>query len=91
MPRSTSTIDAASVRERAGFAVSAIRTTSPPMLLGRKLLKNVATRNDSVSARARRCTPCASSSSPHRHALATTIRKYSASAAPSHGIEAERT
>ena len=52
MPRSTSTTDAASVRERAGLAVSAIRTTSPPMLLGRKLLKNVATRNDSVSARA---------------------------------------
>ena len=90
MPRSTRTTDAASVRERAGFAVSAIRTTSPPMLLGRKLLKKVATRNDSVSARTRMCTPCASSSSPQRQALASTIRKYSASAAASQGSDADR-
>src|SRR4051812_6961725 len=90
MPRSTRTTDAASVRERAGFAVSAMRTTSPPMLLGRKLLKNVATRNDSVNARARRWTPCASRSSPQRQALATTMRKYSPSATASHGTDADR-
>ena len=34
------------LRPRAGRAVSRMRTTSPPMLLGRKLLKKMATRND---------------------------------------------
>ena len=36
----------ARVREAISGAVSAIRMTSPPMLLGRKLLKKVATRNE---------------------------------------------
>ena len=48
MPRSISTTVVASVFEPAACAVSAMRMTSPPMLLGRKLLKNVATRNESV-------------------------------------------
>ena len=39
-PRSTSTTVAASVIELAAGAVSRMRMTSPPMLLGRKLLKN---------------------------------------------------
>ena len=47
-PRSISTTVVASVFEPAAGAVSAMRMTSPPMLLGRKLLKNVATRNDDV-------------------------------------------
>ena len=45
MPRSISTTVVASVLP-AARAVSAMRMTSPPMLLGRKLLKNVATRNE---------------------------------------------
>ena len=48
MPRSISTTVVASVFEPAARAVSAMRMTSPPMLLGRKLLKKVATRNDAV-------------------------------------------
>jgi hypothetical protein len=47
-PRSISTTVVASVFEPAALAVSVMRTTSPPMLLGRKLLKNVATRKDWV-------------------------------------------
>ena len=86
-----STTVAASVFERAGLAVSAMRTTSPPMLLGRKLLKNVATRKDPVSVRAGTLTPCASRSRPQRQALARIIRKYSASAAASQAMDAVRT
>ena len=48
MPRSISTTVVASVLDPAAGAVSVMRITSPPMLLGRKLLKNVATRNDEV-------------------------------------------
>src|SRR5207244_8837535 len=44
--RSTSTTVVASVLDRAGFAVSRIRMTSPPILLGRKLLKKSATTNE---------------------------------------------
>ena len=63
-PRRRGRARAARCRDRSGrrsrpafesalsFAVSVIRTTSPPMLLGRKLLKNVATRNDCVKRRA---------------------------------------
>jgi hypothetical protein len=47
--RSTSTTVVASVREPAALTVSAIRITSPPMLLGRKLLKNNATGYDFIS------------------------------------------
>ncbi len=47
--RSISTTVVASVFEPAKGAVSATRTTSPPILLGRKLLKKVATRKDLVS------------------------------------------
>ena len=49
MPRSISTTVVARVFDPAAFAVSVTRTTSPPILLGRKLLKKVATRNDPVS------------------------------------------
>ena len=41
----------ASVFEPAGRAVSRMRITSPPMLLGRKLLKKIATRNEPSSER----------------------------------------
>ena len=51
MPRSIRTTVAASVTERRGSAVSRMRNTSPPMLLGRKLLKKFATRNDPNSVR----------------------------------------
>ena len=50
--RSTRITVVASVFDPAAGAVSAIRTTSPPMLLGRKLLKNMLTQIDSVSRRA---------------------------------------
>jgi len=43
IPRSIRTTVVASVFDPAAFAVSVMRTTSPPMLLGRKLLKKVAT------------------------------------------------
>ena len=51
MARSISTIVVARVFDPAAGAVSAMRTTSPPILLGRKLLKKVATRNEEVSHR----------------------------------------
>ena len=70
-----STTVVASVLEPAAFAVSAIRITSPPMLLGRKLLKNVATRNDLVRYANVSRTCCARSSTPHRTALASTIAR----------------
>ena len=71
--RSASTTVAASVFERVTFALSATRTTSPPMLLGRKLLKNSATDIDANSDRNDMSTSCASSSSLQRHTLATTL------------------
>jgi hypothetical protein len=74
-PRSSSTTVAASVRDCAGLAVSAMRITSPPMLLGRKLLKNVATRNDPVRVRDGTSTPCAVRSSPQRQELARIISR----------------
>ena len=40
----------ASVLDRAGRAVSRMRTTSPPILLGKKLLKKIATRYEDRSA-----------------------------------------
>ena len=46
MPRSTSTTVVASVFDPARRGVSRMRMTSPPMFDGRKLLKNVATRNE---------------------------------------------
>jgi hypothetical protein len=73
IPRSINTTVVASVRDPAAGAVSAMRITSPPMLLGRKLLKNVATRNDELKRENGKCTPCASSSSPQRHALTAII------------------
>jgi hypothetical protein len=60
------------------------------MLLGRKLLKKVATRNDDVSRRKGSRMFCASSRSPHRHALARIIRKYRPMAATSQTADAER-
>src|SRR5688500_8815852 len=80
----------ATVLEPAKGAVSATRTTSPPMLLGRKLLKKVATRNDDVSVRKGRRMLWAPSRIPQRHALASTITPYSASASSSHAGEACR-
>jgi hypothetical protein len=43
------------------------------MLLGRKLLKNVATKNDDISRRSGKRSPCASSSTLHRQALTAII------------------
>ena len=78
----------ASVRERATGAVSAILTTSPPMLLGRKLLKNIATRNDDVSDRNPKSRCCALRRRAHRHVLVSVIPRYNARAASSHDGEA---
>ena len=66
----------ASVFDPANGAVSATRTTSPPMLLGRKLLKNVATRNDLVSVVRLTSTVCTWSSSRQRQALTSSINPY---------------
>ena len=52
-----STTVVASVFDPAAGAVSAIRITSPPMLLGRKLLKKVATRNEKKSVPKPRSSP----------------------------------
>jgi hypothetical protein len=68
-----STTVAASVLDPAAGAVSVTRITSPPMLLGRKLLKNVATKKDDVNFEKPRCTCCARSSTPQRQALATIM------------------
>ena len=67
----------ASVFDPAAGAVSAMRTKSPPMLLGRKLLKNMLTQIDSVSRlrfhfdvlRAQQAIP-----SPHRDRLRKRVR-----------------
>ncbi len=63
----------ARVFDPAGFEVSAMRTTSPPMLLGRKLLKKEAIQNDSESVRAGTSTCCARSSRFHRQTLTAII------------------
>ena len=60
------------------------------MLLGRKLLKNSATRYDPKSWRGGIGTCCASSSSDHRHTLTRTVTKYTASASASHATDARR-
>jgi hypothetical protein len=65
----------ASVFDPAGLAVSRMRITSPPMFDGRKLLKKVASRNEASRVLKGRCTPCAASSRPHRHALSKVIAK----------------
>src|SRR4051812_27649668 len=57
--RSTRITVVASVFDFAARAVSRMRTTSPPILLGRKLLKKPATRNDPSKVRPDRCTRCA--------------------------------
>src|SRR3954468_19298239 len=90
MPLSTSTTVVANVRERATGAVSAILTTSPPILLGRKLLKKLATRNDDVSQRKRKSRGCAFRSMPHRHVLATIMPRYKPDATNKDGGEACR-
>ena len=69
------TIAVARPIEPAGSVVSRIRITSPPMLLGRKLLKNVATRNDVTSVQPETEIRCAASSRFHRHALAKIITR----------------
>jgi hypothetical protein len=49
-----------------------MRITSPPMLLGRKLLKNVATRYDDSRRRWPTSIPCGISNTFHRQ-VATSI------------------
>ena len=56
-------------------AVSVMRMTSPPMLLGRKLLKKMATRYEESSSVRGTCTLCASSSTRQRQVLASTCAK----------------
>ena len=90
IPRSISTTVVASVFDPAAGAVSAMRMTSPPILLGRKLLKKVATRNEDVSLPNVKSSPCAFSSSPQRQVLIRTTARYRASAATSHGADAWR-
>ena len=65
--RSTRITVVASVFDPAAGAVSAMRTTSPPMLLGRKLLKNMLTQIDSVSVRRSTSMCCARNKRFHRH------------------------
>ena len=60
------------------------------MLLGRKLLKKVATRKEEISARNEKTRCWARRSSPQRHALAKIITQYNASADRSHGVDAFR-
>jgi hypothetical protein len=78
------------VLDPAGLAVSAILMTSPPMLLGRKLLKKVATRKEVTSLRPRTMTRAADSSKPQRQALSSTITRYKLMAAASHTSDAPR-
>ena len=83
-PRSISTTVVASVFEPACAAVSRIRMTSPPMLLGRKLLKNVATRYELSSQPIGTRTCWASSSSlPAPCARPASSARYSSRAAAS--------
>ena len=74
MARSISTIVVASVFEPAGPAVSRIRTTSPPMLLGRKLFAKVATRYETSSALRETGMACAWHRRPQRQLATTTER-----------------
>src|SRR5581483_3857307 len=73
MTRSARITVVATVFDLVYFAVSAMRKKSPPMLLGRKLLKNSATRYDPISVVAGTRTSCASSRTCHRHRLAATL------------------
>ena len=75
IPRSISTTVVAIVFEPAAGAVSATRMTSPPMLLGRKLLKKVATRNDEVSFEKGSRMFWAFRSRPQRQALTRIMTK----------------
>src|SRR5262245_18793953 len=88
--RSTSTTVVASVFDWLATAVSRMRMTSPPTLLGRKLLKNVATRYEPRSVRFFSRTSCALSSNLHRQVLAIRFRAWTTSAARSHGSDAFR-
>src|SRR5262245_29306430 len=88
--RSTSTTVVASVFDCVAAAVSRMRITSPPTLLGRKLLKNVATRYEPSSVRFFSFTSCACSSNCHRHVLAIRFTTCTPSAATSQGSEALR-
>src|SRR3954468_12827503 len=76
IPLSTSTTVVAKVREPATEAVSATLTKSRPILLGRKLLKKLATRKEDVSHRNRKSRCCALSSLPQRHVLVMMIPRY---------------
>src|SRR5262245_58553253 len=84
------TMVVASVFEPAGFAVSLIRITSPPTLLGRKLLKNCATRNDPSNRRAGTATCCALRRIHHRHVDTRTLTRKMAIAISSHDTDAPR-
>src|SRR5437762_4555415 len=90
IPRSTSTTVVASVFDCVATAVSRIRMTSPPILLGRKLLKKVATRYDPSSVLPGTFTSCACSNKRQREVLASMFTKYTPSAAMSHGTDALR-
>ena len=74
----------ASVFDPAAGAVSAMRTTSPPMLLGRKLLKNMLTQIDSVSRRGSTSMCCARSRRFHRHTAIDCVQAYTTSASRIH-------
>src|SRR5436190_9580439 len=80
----------ASVLDRVATAVSRMRMTSPPTLLGRKLLKNVATRYEPSRVRFLSFTPCACSSNCHRHVPAIKFNACTPRAATSHGSDARR-
>src|SRR5262245_1986028 len=88
--RSSSTTVAAIVFEPMAAAVSVTRTTSPPILLGRKLLKNVATRKEEVSDLKGSRTFWAARRIRHRQVAVATINPYSASAASSQDDDAWR-
>jgi len=62
-------IRVATVRDPVSPAVSAIRTKSPPMLLGRKLLKKLATTQVTVRCHVETCTRCVTSSRRQRQPL----------------------
>jgi len=66
------------------IAGGATRTTSPPMLLGRKLLKKLATRQDTVSCHVEAWTSWVTSSRRHRHPLTMSRAVCTSSASPTH-------
>jgi hypothetical protein len=66
-----------------------MRITSPPMLLGRKLLKKVAARKEDQRPE-RENQMLSAKEQPPRHALAKIITQYNASADRSHGVDAFR-